>query len=72
MGEFLMPVASRRSIRALRNAVDMVEGSIASSAGTTLPRRVSQSVLSTLSRSRSSAINSLMSLKSRYTEAYRT
>ena len=67
VGDLLMPAASRGSFRALRNRVGIVEGSIA-----LLPSQVSQSVLSTLSSSRSSAMNSLMSLKSRYTEAYRT
>lgn len=69
MGELLMPAASRVRLGALRNPVAIVEGFIALSAGTTLPRRVGQPVLSTLSSSRSSAMNSLMSLKSRYTEA---
>lgn len=72
MGELRVPAAPRGGFWILRNTVAIVEGSIASSAGSTLPRRVIQSVLSTLSSSRSSAMNSLMSLKSRYTEAYRT
>lgn len=67
-----MPAASLGNLRALRHRVAIVEGSIALSAGTALQHRVSQPVLSTLSSSRSSAMNSLMSLKSRYTEAYRT
>ena len=72
MGELRVPAAPRGGFWIVRNTVAIVEGSIASSAGPTLPRRVIQSVLSTLSSSRSSAMNSLMSLKSRYTEAYRT
>lgn len=67
MGELQAPAASRGSFRALRDRIGIVEGSIALP-----PSQLSQPVLSTLSSSRSSAMNSLMSLKSRYTEAYRT